>query len=419
MPDPQYIWDPEHKKNPGSDYFKTEKGWSNNKTESKSGLNEDIQKALNSDPQAFRRLSKTHKIAIIKHHDGIIKSAIQMREGFIKKYGVHWFKVISTIEKNQWSVSNTVMTNSIIWAKRTIGGDRWWNLPCVREERAKHENDIPTKYKDTEERKALQSGIAQKLYGTGAGKKERKLFIVMGLPGAGKSKVVVNRIKAESGALEVDADMAKEFLPEFNGGSGAGIVHAESAEIAERRILPMCRSRGDNIVFPTVGKNPDKLKFMIQDWKRNGYTVNLSLVDIDIDIDSSVERSLTRWVQTGRFVDPAYITEHVGDKPVSNFHAVKQYCDDFEYWNNEVPFGEKPILVERKEKKVKQAGLTTSKKNTNIFTMKKETVPVQELDEGNITDIFAYINKAEKIKGRPLTFEEINAIANKMSNNPA
>ncbi|MCK9154779.1 MAG: zeta toxin family protein [Paludibacteraceae bacterium] len=416
MTEQNYIWDPEHKKNPGSGFFKTDKGWSNKKTAPKSGMDEEIKKALNSDPVAFRRLNKTHQIALIRHHDGTIKSAISMRENFIKKYGVHWFKIISPIEKNRWAVSNMIMNSSIVWARRTIGGDRWWNLPCVREERAKHQNEIPTKYKNTEERKELQSQIAKKLYNKGSSKKERKLFIVMGLPGAGKSKVVVNRIIEERGALAVDADMAKEFLPEFNGGSGAGIVHAESAEIAEKRILPMCRSQGDNIVFPTVGKNQDKLKFLIQDWKNHGYEVNLSLVDIDID--SSIERSLTRWVQTGRFVDPAYITEHVGERPVNNFHALKSYCDNFEYWNNEVPIGEKPILVEKGKKMANNhSSLTKKADNAKVFNMKAENCPVEELDETQIYNIFILINKAEKIKGRNLTFHEINAIANKMPDN--
>ena len=84
-------------------------------------------------------------------------------------------------------------------------------------------------------------------------KRERKAFIILGPPGAGKSTAVANQLLSEHGALEVDSDIAKARLPEYADGVNAQGVHVESREIVDGLVLPQAIEAGDNLVIPKVG----------------------------------------------------------------------------------------------------------------------------------------------------------------------
>ena len=205
----------------------------------------------------------------------------------------------------------------------------------------------------TPERQALRRDIAQKLYNGGSAQKGRQLFIVMGLPGSGKSSAVVKNLKAEVGDLvEVDADEAKTFLPEFNGGKNADMVHAESGLIAEYFLLrDLCFANGDNVVFPTVGKNAQKLEHLILESKSHGYSVYL--YNVRIPVAESAYRALRRFVETGRFVPPDYIVDGVGTKPDETFAILKNrkdLIDGYADLSNDVPFGSRPQTLETSDR---------------------------------------------------------------------
>ena len=202
---------------------------------------------------------------------------------------------------------------------------------------------------DTPERDALRRRIAERLYNGGSAEKGRKLFVVMGLPGSGKSSAVVKNLKAEVGDLvEVDADEAKTHLPEFQGGKNADMVHTESGKIAEDFLLRgLCFPNGDNIVFPTVGKNTQKLEHLLREAKEAGYAVYL--YNVRIPIAESANRALRRYVETGRFVPPDYIVDAVGDKPDRTFAILKDrkdLVDGYADLSNDVPFGARPQTLE-------------------------------------------------------------------------
>lgn len=95
---------------------------------------------------------------------------------------------------------------------------------------------------------ALRRRIIEELYGNGAEKKERKAFIVIGLPASGKSSAVAEPLAQKYGALIIDSDEAKERLPEFTDGLLADAVHEESSDIAER-VRSNAIENGDNIVL--------------------------------------------------------------------------------------------------------------------------------------------------------------------------
>lgn len=170
----------------------------------------------------------------------------------------------------------------------------------------------------TPERDAMRREIIDDLYGKGAAAKERKVFLITGPPGSGKSTLVKNRGYIDQGAIEIDSDMAKEQLPEFNAGRGANLVHEESAKIADA-VLEKAMANGDNIVHPIVGKSPESLRKKIKEFTDRGYTVQVD--NLFLEPERSMESVVSRFHRNGRFVPPEY-AEAVDGHPLATHDAV-------------------------------------------------------------------------------------------------
>lgn len=58
---------------------------------------------------------------------------------------------------------------------------------------------------------------------------------------------------------------------------------------------------------------------------------------------------MERFRETGRYIEPGYILNDVGYKPSENYEILKEMdiFNSYKKYNNNVPFGEKPILIER------------------------------------------------------------------------
>lgn len=169
--------------------------------------------------------------------------------------------------------------------------------------------------------------------------------IVIGPPAAGKSSVLANPLSQKYGSRIIDSDTAKTMPPEFDGGFGAGRVHEESAFIAETLMLRAAVQNGENIVIPWVGKNPQKLRDTLKRLKQNGYSVHLSLNELDPD--KAARRAVSRFQNTGRFVDPNYVLS-VGWKPSEVYDILKKEggFDSYVKYSNDVPYGQPARLVE-------------------------------------------------------------------------
>lgn len=243
---------------------------------------------------------------------------------------------------------------------QTASWDDILNSPEIRQAREQAKFDTPTIEINTPERQALRQQIADELMDmgsfsgkdaagnelfTGPVRRERRADIVIGPPAAGKSSVLANPLSQEYGSRIIDSDMAKAKLPEFNGGVGASRVHLESAQISEDMMIGQAIIDGDNIVIPWVGKTPDKLRAALEKLKRAGYTVHLSLNELDPDI--AARRAVERFQNTGRLVDPEYILG-VGWKPSEVYDILKSEggFDSYVKYSNDVPYGQPAKLIE-------------------------------------------------------------------------
>lgn len=159
----------------------------------------------------------------------------------------------------------------------------------------------------------------------GGAKKEHKAFFAVGLPGAGKSSTGLDNF-LKNGYIEFDNDIAKGvpcLAKYYDGGLGAGVVQ-DIVSQAQLELWDEFLKEGYNIAYPCIGKRYDKLCKEILRLKDYGYDIenpnDFSIGYVYVDLNTSLTRATTRFLQTGRFVDPNYILT-VGLGPE---HAIQQ-----------------------------------------------------------------------------------------------
>lgn len=177
----------------------------------------------------------------------------------------------------------------------------------------------PTDKINTPERKELREKVANDLYNKDIDKRKRnrEATIILGLPGSGKSTFADPLIA--DGALEIDPDLAKRQLPEFQGGLGAFATHEESSAIT-RNVLHQAVTNGDNFVWPRID-SPDKVVADLKSLKDAGYKINVKF--LDSSYQNAVSGAVNRYLKEGRYVSLETIKGY-GDSPRTAYEAVKK-----------------------------------------------------------------------------------------------
>jgi predicted ABC-type ATPase len=211
----------------------------------------------------------------------------------------------------------------------------------------------PTSMIRTWKRCTLRALIALKLYTSGVGvpNRTKRVDIVIGLPGAGKTSAIVKKLqKAYGPLLVIDPDMAKEMLPEYEGygGVAAGPLHVESAAITEEMLIALAAYNGDSFIWAKVGKNAKELSKRIKQLKTLGYEVHLH--HVDLPKKKAIERVISRFRETKRFVDPNYIRRIKDGRVKDVFDKIlaEGDIDGYSEWSSDIPKGEEPKLIRQK-----------------------------------------------------------------------
>ena len=230
-------------------------------------------------------------------------------------------------------------------------------LKEIREANSCLGNGVPTvKLKD---REGIQNGVYNRLQKSGSAvtddsghvsltgeiRREKRLDIVIGLPASGKSSALVEPISEMYHSRIIDSDEAKKLLPEYNDGWGAGIVHKESQLIADRQFKAAVRN-GENITYPRVGGDCDELTDIIAAVKKQGYSVYIHINELDRN--KALGRMINRFLETGRYIKPELVTKY-GNGISATYETLKnrsELVDGFSKWNNDVPLGCRPKLIE-------------------------------------------------------------------------
>lgn len=229
---------------------------------------------------------------------------------------------------------------------------------------------------------------------------DRRLDIIIGLPAAGKSSAVAEPISELFKSRIIDCDEAKKILPSFDGGWGAQAVHKESQLISNRQ-LDTALEKGENITYPRVGAGYSAMKDVVEKAKSAGYKVYVHYNELDRN--KALGRMMERFLTTGRYLKPDLITgvgENIGD----TYRQLKKsgIIDGFTKWNNDVPFGERPIAVEHSAScndvyealRPKNPETLRDKSEMHDAVVEKLTARVKEL-EAETKEVKAKLNKAQ------------------------
>lgn len=182
----------------------------------------------------------------------------------------------------------------------------------------------------TPERSVLQSDIVDRLLreSSDSGSARAQLpvaVILMGLPGSGKSSILrplARELCARVGSVServIDADAARELLPEYEGGIGSEVVQVETAFIAYSRLVEATYAARGHVILDTVGE-PERTLREAEYLTDAGWTV--ALLCAHVDVETAVRRVIHRALTNGRFVPPEYV-RHVGDRPIRAFQALR------------------------------------------------------------------------------------------------
>lgn len=143
------------------------------------------------------------------------------------------------------------------------------------------------------------NAFINKFFGGGARIKNKQIVIVMGPSASGKSSFI-REFNKDFGAYVADSDDIKKVLPEFQKGINSDGVHLESS-IINAFILKRAAANGDNIIYPTTGRDAEKLNIVISQFEKAGY--NVKVQNIKIDRNEAVLRNIVRTFETNRIVD--------------------------------------------------------------------------------------------------------------------
>lgn len=151
-------------------------------------------------------------------------------------------------------------------------------------------------------------------------KYEKKVLIMSGLPGSGKTFTLAHFAPVDlADYVVVNADDLKESiifdddpppLGEFKGMELSSVVHEESSHMA-KRWEAMLQERGANMVLDITGGNRDSTLRRINKLKEAGYTVDVA--HIDVNPEEAWHSTIKRYesgMETetgGRPVPPSYI----------------------------------------------------------------------------------------------------------------
>lgn len=208
------------------------------------------------------------------------------------------------------------------------------------------------------EREKQQQAVIDHFLNAPGVKSEKKLLVLGGLPGAGKTTTI--RSAAGQVAVgvnladyvSVNADDVKDqmiamgMVPDYPGLSpeeAATLFHAESFEVAHALMRQAGRA-GKNFAYDTSLKSTGQLGFATAAGR--GYRVTGVFVDVPVPIAKS--RAKARYLAGGRFM-PLHLIDGMKARsarrsslPAENFDAIKRQLDDWYVFDNA---GTAPVLA--------------------------------------------------------------------------
>lgn len=178
---------------------------------------------------------------------------------------------------------------------------------------------------------------------------DNQVYIVLGLPGAGKSSSIANPIKDKYGTYEIDSDIFKEYLPESHQRNASGfkknnasMVHEESGflrdEFTNQVMNDKVNDKLPNLVVPMVGGSERSIMKRVEKFRETGYEINI--INAYVTTKNGLKRNGSRFTnaqnasdKSARLVGPIeYYLSNVGEINKAFETVIGKYPDSFKSW---------------------------------------------------------------------------------------
>jgi predicted ABC-type ATPase len=124
--------------------------------------------------------------------------------------------------------------------------------------------------------------------------------------------------------LEINPDVYKESLPEYDDGRGSSRVHEESSWIA-RQVLLVAIARSCDLLNDAVGSDAAKYRALISRLRESHYAIHLLCVHV-LDVEVLLDRVVRRSLKTRRTVPENFVREAHAKVPVA-FELLRHQVD--------------------------------------------------------------------------------------------
>lgn len=144
--------------------------------------------------------------------------------------------------------------------------------------------------------------------------------------------------------IVLDADKIKEQLkPPYNG-YNAFEVHQESSDILTQA-LAKARKEGLNVVWDGTMKTLSSVEKRLKPFINSNY--NIEMYYMHLPREKAAERAIGRFMESenGRYVPLKELLKMKDNE--ENFDKLKKYASKWAFYNNDVPFGTPPVLVDK------------------------------------------------------------------------
>ncbi|MFF7755502.1 zeta toxin family protein [Streptomyces sp. NPDC007971] len=165
---------------------------------------------------------------------------------------------------------------------------------------------------------------------------QASVFILSGIPGAGKTSQLVPLARkyqtahgtSQYSLVTLCADDVGAALPEYASGLGASVVHEEACYITYEGDHPRARKCTADVAIDSIGR-PAHMADYIRDWSAVGRKVHMLVAVCNVDV--AIDRMKRRAIETGRRV-PQRVIESAAVDVQTVVDAIKDGNWDVPSW---------------------------------------------------------------------------------------
>ena len=155
----------------------------------------------------------------------------------------------------------------------------------------------------------------------------KKVLLTMGLPGAGKSRVLKTKyLGFVNSAVLIDPDEIKKEKADYN--PKAPHVYHEWSKAEARKRMYQAIANDQDIVIDGTGTNAEKMIKWIRDFQASGYEVEV--VYVKVSVRTAIERNANR-----ERVVPEYLIREKAETISVSFELISQVADVIKVVNND------------------------------------------------------------------------------------